>query len=185
MVDIFKLYEDFCLGATLVEISPERKKLWDEWTKPEWKKNGVGVSKIELYKLQKYCRIAFEGDADLWEKYHQGDKNFEDTVINNIRSVIEISQQKAVFCYSISFKNEIIGFFVLVEDILLYSFGINKNYRTREITTTWLNMVKDLMPSDFIVCLRSENTRAINFFVRNDFEIFSQDDQDVTLIYKK
>jgi len=127
----------------------------------------IRMETIDISELEKYVRIAFHGDDKLWEVYHNQDNNFEDTVVNNVKNINQISAEKKTQCYSVWLDNIAIGFSVIVEGFALYSFGINKTYRQQKgVVLSWFELIKDLM-RDFIVLLCTENLRAIRFFQRN------------------
>lgn len=143
----------------------------------------ITVRKIPLSEIQDFCEIAFRGDNLFIEKYHLHDDTMDDLITNNVLNIFELSSQMKVKCYSVYFENKAIGFTVISKG-LLYSFGIKKEYRTKEIVLTWLEWVKNLLDNDFIVCLLPENTRAIDFFTRNGLIISTTDKDNVTLICK-
>jgi hypothetical protein len=145
--------------------------------------NSITVRKIPLSEIQKFCEIAFVGDNAFVEKYHFQDKTIEDLVMNNVINIYELTKQMPVKCYSIYWESKPIGFTVVAKG-LLYSFGIKKEYRTKQITLTWLDWVKGLLAYDFVVCLFPENTRAINFFTRNGLTIGKTTKENVTLMCK-
>ena len=142
----------------------------------------ISFKEIPFKDLLKYVAIAFDGDNELVEKYHFADKNLHDTIVNNVDNIKQMKAQYPLKFYSVNVFNNPIGFTVGNEN-LLYSFGINKEFRTKEIVLGWWEEVRR-MTDDFVCCLYPENTRAINFFIRNGMEIFEQNNNNVTLIYK-
>ncbi len=142
----------------------------------------ITLKKISFSEIEKYVSLAFAGDTDLIEKYHFSDKTLPDTISNNVKNIMEMKKIYPIQCYSVNVFGNEIGFTVANEN-LLYSFGINKEYRTKEIVLGWWQEVRR-MTDDFVCCLYPENTRAINFFVRNGMEISSSTNENVTLIYK-
>jgi hypothetical protein len=144
----------------------------------------ISVYAISIADVEKYITIAFDGDNDLIDKFHFSDKTLLDTVVNNVKNINEFNERQPAFCYAIRRGSKAIGFTVLSQNIL-YSFGINKEYRKKDIVLEWLQWVKDTLNDAFVLCLLPENTRAIDFFVRNGMSIYSKDDQNVTLIYKQ
>lgn len=147
---------------------------------PSWKVHSVEISEVKMWKLEGYVRIAFDGDTDLWEKCHPFLDGFEDAVNDNLSNVYEMAKVKSLFCYSINYLGKPIGFFVVVEGTMLYSFGINKEYRTKEIVSTWFSMVKELLGS-FIVYLYKDNKRAIEFFKKSGMVVFLEEESNVAL----
>lgn len=141
----------------------------------------ISVIPILLSDLKPYMETAFDGDNELWEKYHNADDNFEDTVKNNIVNIEKMSSSKMTKCYKVEYRGKAIGFSVIVDDGLLYSFGINKYYRNKEIVLKWLSLIKEIA-NDFIVILCNENTRAIKFFERNGMYEVNKNNSVTTLI---
>lgn len=165
-------------NPAIVSPNKNRKKIGD-----------VEIKVISIKEVEKYCRIAFAEDNDLWERFHIPDNDFETTVANNIKNIYELAYKTFVDCYALFYKGEPVGFFVVTyvspDNGFLYSFGINKNFRTREITLSWFRLVCGLFPSTFMIFLRSENTRAINFFIRNGMRKLTIEEGHVVLIFNK
>jgi len=140
---------------------------------------------IEISEIGKYVEIAFEGDNELVEKFHYSDKTLEETITGNVANIQNLNSLYPLTCYCVKLFDSIeIGFVVLREN-LLYSFGINKKYRTKEILKEWWEIIKAILEYQFVVCLYPENTRAIDFFVRNGMKIKETTDNNITLIFKQ
>lgn len=142
------------------------------------------ICRIELAELQEYVSIAFKEDADLITKYHFQDSTMNDLIFNTVKNIEELAQTKEVKCYGMFLEQTPIGFTVIAEK-LLYSFGINVYCRNKEVKAVWVNWIKRVFDNNFVVCLYRENTRAINFFLKNGLEEFSDDGKVVYLITSK
>lgn len=142
----------------------------------------LDICRIELADVQEYVSIAFKEDEDLITKYHFQDKTMIDLIINNVNNIEELAKRKEVKCYGIFLEQTPIGFTVISEK-LLYSFGINVYCRNKDIKSVWWKWIKRVFDNNFVVCLYRENTRAINFFLRNGLEEFSDDGKVVYLLY--
>lgn len=141
----------------------------------------ITLKKIDIAEIEKYVAIGFEGDNELVEKYHFSEKTLPETVDKNVSNINEMNKLYPLECYSVEVEGNPIGFTVLGKS-LLYSFGINKNYRAKEILIEWVEEIKRRLEV-FIVCLYAENTRAINFFEKNGMQVVERNN-NVTLFYE-
>ncbi len=143
------------------------------------------IVRIEMSNLPEFVSIAFLEDRALIEKYHFQDSSMQELIQNNIKNIEELAKEKEVKCYGIFLEQTPIGFTV-ISGKLLYSFGINIHCREKSIKVAWLKWLKGkVFDNNFVVCLYRENTRAINFFLRNGLEEFSEDGKVVYLVYSK
>ena len=93
----------------------------------------------------------------------------------------EASTSIKLIYYKVIFNNSSIGY-VAVSDKMLYSFAINKKYRTKVIFNQWWQVVNDLFKDSFYAMLYPNNTRAIQFLEKFGMKIFSADNGVVTLV---
>jgi len=141
------------------------------------------ISEIERCDLLEYVSIALKEDLELIAKYHFQDDTTEDMILSNLKNIEELAQTKEVKCFGIYLDDTPVGFTVVAEN-LLYSFGINVYCRQAPIVLEWFKWVKHYFNENFLVVLYRENTRAINFFLRNGMVEFSDDGKVVYLINK-
>jgi len=146
----------------------------------------IAIKTIPIEDIGRYVGIAFDGDNELVEKFHKADKTLEETIAGNIKNINELAGKIDLKCFVVYWGDNEIGFFVMAyHNSMLYSFGINKKYRVKNILLDWWGSIKALV-GEYLICpLNSENTRAINFFVRNGMQVLERDKSIVTLIYKK
>lgn len=123
-------------------------------------------------------KFAFKDDTEM-HKYHQ--KPLSDVTCMARHTYRQIGKSKErggtiLKCYTIVCRDEkkefhIIGFTVLCKFPIpiLFSFGINVNFRRKEILTKWLEAVRKEIGTDYAVTLNLKNSRAIMFFERNGF----------------
>lgn len=140
------------------------------------------ICRIELAELQEFVAIAFKEDADFITKYHFQDSTMNDLIFNTVKNIEELAQTKEVKCYGMFLEQTPIGFTVISEK-LLYSFGINVYCRNKDVKAVWWKWIKRVFDNNFVVCLYRENTRAVNFFLHNGLEEFSDDGKVVYLLY--
>lgn len=144
----------------------------------------LSVSEIERCDLLEYVSIALKEDLELIAKYHFQDDCTEDMIISNLKNIEDLAKTKEVKCFGIYLDDMPVGFTVVAEN-LLYSFGINVYCRQAPVVLEWWKWVRSYFNDSFLVVLYRENTRAINFFLRNGMEEFSEDKKVVYLINKK
>lgn len=141
------------------------------------------IRRVDISELTELVSIALKEDEKLISKYHFQDRTIEELILNNIKNIEELAKTKEVKCYGI-YLEEVnpIGFTVTSEK-LLYSFGINVYCREAAIKAAWFMWLRKHFDNNFVVCLYRENTRAINFFLRNGLEEFSYDGKVVYLLF--
>lgn len=123
-------------------------------------------------------RAAFYNDVDL-NKYHiKPSDDYEEMVQDSISNIYIVKGELAMDNYLVYWNDVLIGFTcisIMVD--LLYSFGINVEYRNRVVVREWLSKVQDIIfkqAPHMNVLLYSKNTRAINFFRKNGFNFVFQ-----------
>lgn len=145
----------------------------------------VKFHEIPLYRLRPYIKMAFEGDADLIDRYHLVNGDLMQCVYSTYDKIMELGRIGGeLSCYAL-FQEEFgpIGYMVTTPENMLYSFGINIEYRTAAIVMDWWQQVKKMLNNEFAVPLWKKNERAINFFLRNGMEIGYEGADHITLIY--
>ena len=141
------------------------------------------IARISIDDLQEFVSIAFKEDSELLTEYSDY-STMEELILTNVENTKELAKTKEVKCYGMFLEQTPIGFTVLSEK-LLYSFGINVYCRQKEVKAIWLNWLKRVFDNDFCVVLYRKNTRAINYFLKNGFEEFSEDDKVIYLLTNK
>lgn len=131
--------------------------------------------------LKELITFAFEGDNDLLDKYHISPGSLEHCVNHTFTFIdknkdfyqsdmhifsvgIQIDEEYKTIGYTITITNE-------TNPHELYSFGIRKEYRIKEIKEAWLIAIDEVIPPPYSIVLWSVNTRAIDFFRRNGFYV--------------
>ncbi len=145
----------------------------------------VSIKKITKFELPDYIKIAYEGDEDLFKKYHVEEFDFKDAVNSTVGMIDLISQQVQMVYFKIQEDSNDIGYLVVFKNNL-YSFGINKNYRTAKILFEFWSYIKKILGDSFICMLFPNNTRAINWLIKCGMSIVEGvEETAVTLIYNK
>jgi len=144
----------------------------------------VNIIKISKFDLAKYIQIAYDGDTDLLEKYHVDKYDLMGAVSKELSIIYKTVEweDKEMDYYKVMFNDFPIGYICTYPNNL-YSFGINKEYRSKEILKEWWKKVRDIMGGKFITLLYPNNTRAINFLKKQGMvEVEGVEDNCVTLL---
>jgi len=142
-----------------------------------------GIRRVDISELPELVAIGLKEDADLINKYHFQDQTMEELILNNIKNIEELAKTKEVKCYGIYLEDiNPIGFTVTSEK-LLYSFGINIYCREAAIKAEWFKWLRKHFDNNFVVCLYKENARAINYFLNNGLDEFSDEGKVIYLLY--
>lgn len=133
---------------------------------------------IELFQIRRYVTIAFQDDQELIDKFHKINGDLVKCVDSTVGFIQFHSKHYVLRYYAVFFNSIPIGFTVIsIVSRLLYSFGLNINYRTKQNVSTWFNMTKQLLPNGMTCILWSKNSRAINFLIRNGLKISSKENE--------
>lgn len=122
------------------------------------------LQEIPISDLFPYIQTAFKGDEDL-PQYHISPIDFAGHTYNEILKTAEIMP---LTCY----KVDEFGFTVTSPG-LLYSFGINIEYRTPKILKNWYIEIQKLLGS-FECILHGKNNRAIRHLIKQGMNVKEQ-----------
>lgn len=118
---------------------------------------------ISIEKLRSSIEIAYKGDEDLLEKYHVAVFSFDEAVNSTLGMIKETSKEIIILSYSVCMNDgKEIGYVSLAKNNL-YSFGVNIEYRTKEVLKDFWDKINEVMNEGFICTLYPNNTRAINW----------------------
>lgn len=146
----------------------------------------VRLKKISLPEVREGIAIAYQGDQDLFDKYHVGQCDHFTATMKTMEMIREIAKEYELSHYKVVYDKKNIGY-VTSFDGFLYSFGINRKYRKKDILIAWWEEVKSLMGKRFFAQLYKNNTRAINHLVKQGMSIVEghNDEHSVLLINEK
>jgi len=119
------------------------------------------LTQIPVEELLPFILKAFDGDVEL-PKYHISDKDF---AWHTFDEICKTSEMMPLVCYKVGD----FGFTVLSTG-LLYSFGINVEYRTPEILKLWFSEILKIMPK-FECILHGKNNRAIDHLIKQGMTV--------------
>lgn len=146
----------------------------------------IKFEKISLDELKKLIYLSCENDNELVEKYHSLNLNknksytLEDCVNETFERIVNAEEEVGVDIYKVLYQGEEIGYVALFEDIL-YSYAIAMKYRTKEILSLWWKGICELLDGEFVTMIYSNNTRCLNFLLRNNMEVVETEDEIIML----
>lgn len=141
----------------------------------------VKISKPELIKV---VAISYEGDQELFDKYHIGKMDFKSCVFSTMEMIRDAALEKELRYYKVVYQKKPVGYIVEFDNFL-YSFGLNIKFRKKDILAAWWIEIKKIMGGKFITMLYENNLRAIKHLERQGFVAMPVDKENhsVTLIY--
>lgn len=137
--------------------------------------------KIDACELPELIRMAYTGDEDGLKKYYNNPvevSNVDEAVDCTLGMINSLELEH----YKIMLGEVAIGYSSVCQNCL-YSFAINKWYRSELVKNEWMKRVKVLLGNKFMVVLYHENTRAIRFMESQGLVIVEGVDKNmVTLL---
>jgi hypothetical protein len=154
----------------------------------ENKRMTVKLHKIEIGELEHGIAVGFYGDLPLMNIYHPVKDDFEKMVRHTFDEIKEIAwDHEVVKIYSVIVQDgeesEVIGYTVLIMDpkSILYSYGINSDYRRKDILKKWLTAIKNEFEENYQVGCEKRDDRGIKFFQKNGFSVVSNENDIIIL----
>lgn len=141
----------------------------------------VKIDKISKPKLLELIEKSYQGDNDLFNKYHVIKGDAQTLAVETMGMIEQASKQFDMSYYKVLLNKEPIGYFVTSKQHL-YSFAINKKFREKEILINWWKYVKMVLGKAFTTVLYDNNTRAIEFLKKNGMVVNKTDGNLVQLI---
>lgn len=139
------------------------------------------IKKISKFELMDLVHIAYDGDTDLFEKYHIGKVNLQLAVLKTMVLIEDAAKKKKLSYYKIIHNKTPIGYFVTYDNCL-YSFGVSIKYRCKDVLVKWWTQVKSVLGKTFEAMLYENNTRAISFLERQGMKIINKDANKVVTL---
>lgn len=125
------------------------------------------ISKQELPVLVK---LSYEGDIDLWEKFHVEKYNFDSAVNKELELISQKDERYELNYQRVDFDEIPIGYVVSTGDFVV-SFCLRKEYRTEEIKESWWNEMVKQIGNNIKFGVMSNNERAIGFLKKKGMGI--------------
>jgi len=129
----------------------------------------INLIKISIFELPELIRFCYTGDEGGLDKYYKNPIDVK-SVDEAVDCTMGMINELELGHYKIMFGETVIGYSSICENCL-YSFAINKWYRSNLIKDKWFEKVKELLGGKFMVVLYPENIRAIRFFERQGMEL--------------
>lgn len=144
----------------------------------------IDLEEIRFEELEPLVSFGFGDDPDLLDKYQQIKGDFLTMVKRNIKNIEEADVILNLTHYKVYEGDKIVGFTVMdLGKNILFSFGINAQFRTKEVVTAWIEKVKEMLNGLVRCALWNENQRAIDFLLKNGFEVLNKTNALTYLIY--
>lgn len=141
----------------------------------------IKLIKISKYQVRPLVEISYEGDADLFDKYHLSKMEFSGCVDSTMELIEGASREKVLTYYKVLLQKKPIGYVITCPNVL-YSYAIAVKYRKKKILMEWWGAVKSLFSGVFATGLYENNTRAILFLQRQGMIIVEKNGNLVTLL---
>ena len=141
----------------------------------------ITIKKISYFRLYRLIDFAFRDDKDLLEKYHVVNTGLTDSINDTFDRIGQTSKEYELKYFKVMYYKKPIGFFVVGHD-LLYSFGINIQYRKSEILKQWWSIVTKELNHNFITMIYTKNERTISFLKKQGMIKVETENDIVTFI---
>lgn len=137
---------------------------------------------VDINELERLVRVGFEGDEVLLQN-QQFFTEMEVTIQRNIQNIANASNILDLKYFEVVNDSKVVGFTVLdIGKKLLYSFGINIKFRTKEVVIGWFEKLKNIFDNEFYTVLHDNNKRAIQFLERNGMVLVEREGTFVKLV---
>lgn len=141
----------------------------------------VRIVKISKPQVEELVKLSYRGDNDLCEKYHSIKGTYDELAKETMALIEGASKVYELEYYKVIINNQPIGYFITSKK-LLYSFGINMNFRKKDILVSWWENIKSVLGKAFTAILYDNNTRAISFLEKQGMELYKKHGNLITLI---
>jgi N-acetylglutamate synthase-like GNAT family acetyltransferase len=139
----------------------------------------------KISELKKAIEIAFVDDDLLLNTFHIVKSGLKESVNDTKDNILDFKKTYSAEYFILKENEEIIGFCVTSKMYhVLYSFGINKEYRSKPNKQELFNYVVELCQGTFFCSLYNFNTRAINYLTKMGMDIIGQEMAITQLKYK-
>lgn len=140
---------------------------------------------LEKFKNSHFLKLAiktaFVGDKKLVKYHINPSEDLDEMIEDTYNTIIESTPSLMLDWYSVvytngEFKKHLIGFVCIsIQASLIYSFGINTEFRKADILKEWIYKVEKIFKTNNIgkcsTILYTKNRRAVDFFMKNGYDI--------------
>ncbi len=146
----------------------------------------ITVKKISVNELPKLIRTSYEGDKEILATQHvMPFDSIDDAVKMTYGMIKQMSAEKKLTNYKVIYQKKPIGYFSNFDNYL-FSFGINKKFRKKEVLVEWWQQVVKSLEKNFMCILYPHQARSIGFLKKNGMIVLEVDHRNnsVILIHK-
>ncbi len=121
--------------------------------------------------IARIIRETWNSDEVFFEKYAVNETK-EKSINDTTEKVLSFIESYNAEFYLLMDGLELAGYVNVSPNMnMLFSFGLKKEYRTKENKEAFLSIIDILLPNgQIVVSLYKKNTRAVNFFLNNGYE---------------
>lgn len=145
--------------------------------------------KTNRLKLKDYVSAAWRYDSKLPKFYDNNlpEKDYESMVADTTKKISDFYYRAtSTEFYGIEIGSNYAGFVVTEpKRKILYSFGLNLNYRSSENLSTMFRFICSKLNNDFYCLLYKHNERAVNFLKRCGMQQIDGMIDDPEIVYLK
>lgn len=122
----------------------------------------------------------FKLDKDLIKNYHIEDKNCYKVASKRTYDDL-LKADKSFELYGVFLKDDLLGFFGTEFNNYINTIFVKPIYRNKEYMKQFFNLIKKTVGDKFYTALYNKNTRAINFYKKNNGVVVEKTD-DYTIL---
>jgi hypothetical protein len=123
----------------------------------------------------------FKLDKDLIDMYHiESGKGYEICSLRTYNDLKDKTDPSFKF-YGVYKEDELIGFFGTELGYYVNTIFVKPEYRNKETMSNFYKCLTDIAGDTFVTALYSKNTRAIDFYLRNNGNIVAEIDNFVVI----
>lgn len=130
----------------------------------------INFIEISGKRLKEIVRMCYDGDDDMLNKYHIKKLTLDEAVDSTIGMILDAHEEIELDYVEVVYDGATIGYLV-ISGSFLYSFAVAVRFRKKQIMHEWFLALQALLGDGFSVGLLSNNTRAIDYFLRRGLSI--------------
>lgn len=134
----------------------------------------IRLKRVDKLGLWTGIWIAYEGDEEMREIHILEDPTLREMTDYTFKQSTQDSDKAGTLFYQVVMPDgTVIGYTTLVLEParILFTFGLNINYRKKEILQGWMKAIERHLGYSYMLTLRLSNTRAVNFFRKYGFNV--------------
>ena len=136
----------------------------------------IELKLIKESEIQALILLSYEGDCELFDKYHITKMTFQEAVDTELSMIRKNAKNNKFIYYKVLYDNISIGYVVSLEKFI-YSFAIAIKYRTKEVLTHWWDAMVNEFGNEIKFGILSNNKRAISYLENRGMKIVWENPQ--------